>query len=184
MPIVGNSPDVPERAGTRPVGVKKKERPCLAGGHFKVESIDVSSVDGFDVDGQRDIAETQAGHFGDERRRDFGRFAEVQHRAIALVDQPFETLGRRCTAAGQLEVDGNEPVDSRAAPSAGDAAAAPGLERKSGQGRRPPAPGVSRLTAAFLSVCRPACRYEPAAGGAGGVAADLVTSPGKSSGGR
>ena len=68
-PIVGDSPDVPEGAGTRPVGIKKKEWPRFADGNFKVESVDVGTVDRLDTDRQGDIAETQASDFRDERRR-------------------------------------------------------------------------------------------------------------------
>ena len=68
--IVGDSPDVPEGAGTRPVGVKKKERPCFSGRDFEVESVDMIAIDRFETDRQRDVAKTQAGDFGDERRGD------------------------------------------------------------------------------------------------------------------
>ena len=107
--IVGDAPDVPEGAGARPVGVKKKERPRFAGRHFKIESLDMVAIDRLETDRQCDIAQPQAGDLGDERRRDLGRFSEVQDGAIALFDQPFQAVGRGSAAAGQLQIDGDEP---------------------------------------------------------------------------
>ena len=182
--IVGDSPDVPEGAGTRSVGIKKKERPRLSGRDFKIESVDVSAIDRFETDRQGDIAKTQPGDFGDEGRRDLRRFAQVEHGAIAFFDQPFQALGRGRAAAGQLEVDGNEPLDSR--PDAGRRADAGPRDWTRGQVEfiRRRRRAFALVGGRFAGVCEPALSLRSAAGGTGGVAADFVTSPGKSSGGR
>ena len=183
-PIVGDSPDVPEGTRARAVGVKKKERPCFAGRDFEVEPVDMVAIDRFETDRQGDVAKTEAGDFGDERRGDLGRFSEVQDGAIAFFDEPFQAVGRGRTAAGQLQVDGNEPVDS--GPDAGRR-----RRLAAGVDPRRQIEIVRRRRRAFaldggLLVCGLSAGFalRSAAGGTGGVAADFVTSPGKSSGGR
>ena len=82
------------------------------------------AVDRSRADRKRDVPEPALGDIGDECRRNFRRFAEIEQGSIALFDEPVEARGRGKAAAGELEVDGDEASEPRADARGGQARAA------------------------------------------------------------
>ena len=110
-PIAGDSRIYQSAPARVPSASKKNNGRASAGRDFEIESVDMVAIDRLETDRQCDVAETEVGDFGDERRRDLGRFPEIEDGTIALLDQPFQTVAGGGAAAGQLEVDGDEPSD-------------------------------------------------------------------------
>ncbi len=90
-PIDGDPPDVPEGPGARAVGVEEKHGPGVSGRDLEVETRDVVLVDALEAHRERNVPKPPSRDIGDERGRDFGRFAEIEQRPVALSRRASST---------------------------------------------------------------------------------------------
>ena len=115
-----------------------------------METGDMIVIHGREAHRQGNVSQTSSGHFGDERRRDLARLAEVDQGLVAFLRQPVEPFRRRAgfprrawarprrTAAGPARrvtsagTGGRPGVGARPRPSGGLRSA----ERRPRRGRR------------------------------------------------